>query len=299
MKILKHFFLSATRTENKKSHHKKSTVTVENVTPNNQTNKKCIFEEVLQEFESKCQCISHFCCQSCYKTGISIKPSCINKQICTTCQAQKTSKERMEKDLPIWYDKNNIVQYQLPSELKCLCEGEKLLLQQVSPYVPLLHLKDGQIGSRGHVCSFAQDITEPCSVLPRLPDDVQFVKVVKQYHEEGGKIASKSFTIRKKAVLDALKWLKQYNVEYKHIEIKESNLDWIENGDSQELPPSLIQTIDDHSAKNSPASVDLGPSDVQTLSGLQSDSSDTCEIDTVLGILPSEAENLPKKKMNQ
>ena len=134
----------------------------------------------------------------------------------------------MEKDLPIWYDKNNIVQYNLPPELKCLQEGEKLLLQQVAPYVPLLHLKDGQIGSWGHVCSFVQEIESVCKVLPRLPEDVQFVKVVKTYLQEGGEVASKTFTIRKKAVLDALKWLKEYNVEYENIEIKESNLDWIE-----------------------------------------------------------------------
>ncbi len=66
----------------------------------------------------------------------------------------------------------------------------------MAAYVPLLHLKDGQIGSRGHVCSFVQDITSICIVLPRLPDDIQFVKVVKKYYDEGGEIASKSFTVR-------------------------------------------------------------------------------------------------------
>ena len=107
----------------------------------------------------------------------------------------------MEKDLLIWYDKDGIVQYHLPPQLKCLWEGEKLLIQQVAAYVPLLHLKDGQIGSRGHVCSFVQDISSNCTVPPRLPDNVLFVKVVKQYFEEGGETASKSFTVRKKVFL--------------------------------------------------------------------------------------------------
>ena len=92
---------------------------------------------------------------------------------------------------------------------------------------------------------------------PDYLDDVHFIKVVKTYLQEGGEIASKTFTIRKQVVLDALKWLKEYNVEYKNIEIKESNLDWIENKESQELPPSLIQMDDDHAANNLPASVDL------------------------------------------
>ena len=113
-----------------------------------------------------------------------------------------TYKQReTKKDLPIWCDKNGKVQYHLPKQLSCLREGEKLLIQQVAAYVPLLHLKDGQIGSRGHVCSFVQDLSSICTVLPRLPNDVQFVKVVKKYLQEGGEISSKMFVIRKKLFL--------------------------------------------------------------------------------------------------
>ena len=85
----------------------------------------------------------------------------------------------MNKNLPVWYNKD-IVQYHLPEQLQCLREGEKLLIQQVAAYVPLLHLKDGQIESIGHVCSFVQEISSICAVLPRLPDDDKFVKVVKK-----------------------------------------------------------------------------------------------------------------------
>ena len=85
-------------------------------------------------------------------------------------------------------------------------------------------------------------------------------------------------------------------MEYKHIEIKEANLDWIEDNDSQELPPSLICMDDVHAASNLPALVDLGPSEMQTLSGLQGDSLEECEIDTVLGILPSIDPHIPKEK---
>ena len=96
------------------------------------------------------------------------------------------------------YDKKGNLQIHLPIQLKGLQEGEKLLIQQVSAYVPLLHLQDGQIGSKGHVCSFVQDISTVCTVLPRLPNDVQFVKVCKKYLQEGGTTASKMFVIRKK-----------------------------------------------------------------------------------------------------
>ena len=82
------------------------------------------------------------------------------------------------------------MQYHLPKQLKCLHECEKLLIQQVAVYVPLLHLQDDQIGSRGHVCSFVQDISSIYTVVSRLPDDVHFVKVVKKYLQEGGQISS-------------------------------------------------------------------------------------------------------------
>ena len=176
-------------------------------------------------FESKCQSLSHFFCKCCRMVGLNIKKSTKCSSLCTTCQASHATKESMIKDLPIWYDETGAVQFLLPEELKCLREGEKLLIQQVAAYVPLLHLKDGQIGSRGHVCSFVQDISSVCTVLPRLPDDVHFVKVVKQYLQEGGTISNKMFVIRKNVVLDALKWLKKFNVEYKNIQIEESNLD--------------------------------------------------------------------------
>ena len=197
MKILTQFDFSDAKTKKKRNHHKKITNTVDDVIPVVQPLKSRIFEEAVQQFELKCQSLSHFCCQSCQMTGISITSSYINKHLCTKCQASHTNKEKIEKDLPIWYDKKGIVQYHLPPQLRCLREGEKLLIQQVAAYVPLLHLKDGQIGSRGHVCSFVQDLSSICTVLPRLPDDVQFVKVVKKYLQEGG-AASKTFTVRKK-----------------------------------------------------------------------------------------------------
>src|SRR5688572_10961694 len=177
------------------------------------SNQQIIFDEAVQLFESKCQSLSHFYCQSCQMTAINLSPSSKGNTLCTTCQASHATKESMNKELPVWHDKEGMAQYHLPDQLNRLREGEKLLIQQVAAYVTLLHLKDGQIGSKGHVCSFVQDISSICTVLPRLPDDVQFVKIVKKYLQEGGEIASKTFTIRKKKVLDALYWLKEYNVE--------------------------------------------------------------------------------------
>ena len=40
----------------------------------------------------------------------------------------------------------------------------------------------------------------------------------------------------------------------------------------------------------------MGPSQLQTLSGLKGDSQDVCEIESVLGVLPGLAPHVPKEK---
>jgi hypothetical protein len=147
--------------------------------------------------------------------------------------------------LPVWTDGNNVKQFYVPDVLSCLREGERLLIQQISVYVPLHHLKFGQLGAKGHIVSFPQDIRTVCLELPRLPSSVTVIRVIKHFKIDDGEIASKSFSIRKAEVLAALRWLKLYNVHYKDIEILEKNTDWIENGVEQQLPATSTQTVVD------------------------------------------------------
>ncbi len=66
-----------------------------------------------------------------------------------------------------WKSKKGVVKYTIPPQLQHLTLAEKLLIQHVSPLIPVIHIKNGILGSRGHVVSFFQDITNICSVLPR------------------------------------------------------------------------------------------------------------------------------------
>lgn len=61
--------------------------------------------------------------------------------------------------------------------------------------------------------------------LPRLPADVEAIRVIRRFKLEGGEIGVKTFSVRKTVVLAALRWLKEYNIIYKDIEIAEENLD--------------------------------------------------------------------------
>ena len=70
----------------------------------------------------------------------------------------------------------------------------------------------------------------------------------------------------------------------------------MENNIEQELPANLIQMDDNQDTKNMPASVDMGLCELHTLSGLQKNLLNRCEIDSVLEVLPSVAPHITKRK---
>lgn len=195
----------------------------------------------------------------------------------------------------MWVDKNLVVQYHVPPELACLREGEKLLIQQVSVYVPLHHLMYGQIGCRGHIVSFPQSVSSVCTTLPRLPKEVDIVRVIKRFKLGDGEISSKSFMIRKPIVMKALIWLKTFNDQYKDICICEENMDWIENGEEQILPASICKDELVPGLLCSDTDEDLGPSPQQISEQVHATESfepTSIEIDVELGTLPQQ---LPEK----
>jgi translation initiation factor 2 beta subunit (eIF-2beta)/eIF-5 len=206
---------------------------------------------------------------------ISLRFSCndedINNYMCVDCKKANNWSAYRNKMLPVWYDEAGQVQYHVPPQLSCLREGEKLLIQQVAVYVPLHHLMYGQIGCRGHIVSFPQNISSVCKTLPRLPSNVSTVRVIKRFKLSNGDISSTSFVIRKKVVMEALIWLKRFNKQYSDIDICEGNLDWIENGGEQLLPASVsTETIDPDLLSNE-GKEDCGPSQEQILDQIKED----------------------------
>jgi hypothetical protein len=144
-----------------------------------------------------------------------------------------------------------------------LQEGEKLLIQQVSVYVPLQHLMYGQVGARGHIVSFPQNVLSVCKTLPCLPDHVQAVRVIKNFRLNDRTISSKTFSMCRPAVMAALHWLKKVTKQYNEIDLCEANLSWITNGDEQELPIQSWEEPDDPSCLPGSHNKDLGPSPQQ------------------------------------
>ena len=168
---------------------------------------------------------------------------------CKRCQDKNYTCDRFPH--PTWIDLKGQKHYEQPDELVDLTEGEKLLLQQVSPYIPLHHLQKGSYGCKGHVCCFPQDIHHVCTELPRLPSDVSVIRVVKQFTDDDNQVQQTSFSVRKEKVYQALRWLKQHNKEYESITICEDNLDSLD-GDIVSLVSEVDDVLDDQNICEEP-----------------------------------------------
>lgn len=113
--------------------------------------------------------------------------------------------------LPVWCQ-DGIAMFTVPSELQDLTHAEKLLIQRVSPVVPLHHIKNGTMGLSGHVCAFEQDNDEFITRLPRSHEDVAMLRTMKTMQNEigtnSGAAHVKMFRVQRTKVLQALSWLK-------------------------------------------------------------------------------------------
>ena len=191
--------------------------------------------DAMLQFEKEMETVKHKYCPSCQRVSINLQMDKKN-QYCTNCSKNQHYRQAIQQRLPVWHDENGNCHYEQPEELKNLREAEKLLIAQYAAYIPLEHLKKGQFGCNGHVCCFPQDISNLCTVLPRLPSQIDYVKMVKHYKTDTEVEGTKTFVVRRKHVLDALRWLKKYNIVYAEVQIEERNLDWMEGKAEVELP---------------------------------------------------------------
>ena len=129
-------------------------------------------------------------------------------------------------DFKLDVEGNKIVRYDLPEELESLTLSEKLLIRKCAPYVPSIYLGGGNFALKGQCVAFMQDITEMAEELPRQPNEiVTFIR--KMGNSNTSEIHFQSLRVRRDFIVRALKWLKIHHFDYRHITIKESNLDWI------------------------------------------------------------------------
>ena len=215
---------------------------------------------VIRDFEGLMRQTKHKHCKCCRR--IRIKLDLNNKGICVGCRKYKDNEYFLRNDgLPVWYmngDTKNTPNYHVPPELKDLTLAEKMLIQRVSPFVPLQHIKNGVMGLKGHVCAFEQKIDKLVSQPPRPVEDIDMIRVEQMVRSEIGSdiFHRKAFRVSRRKVITALYWLKQHNPEYFDIEIDESKLEWIGDSDAGYID---VKTIIVEEEENSEKNEDKGP----------------------------------------
>ena len=149
-------------------------------------------------FEAKMEKVHHKYCDSCRSVSIAMSVHTnkrTGKTYCDNCKKNVLfwSRKTFPDWLPTWKDDDGKTHFNLPDELIGLREGEKLLIQRLSLYVPMEHLKYGAHGCNGHCCCFPQSIQDVCNELPRI--SVEAVQVVKNYNSVDGTTGSLKFCI--------------------------------------------------------------------------------------------------------
>ena len=216
--------------------------------------------KIICDFEASMRGKCHTHCLCCRR--IRLKHTVTKSGICTSCKKYKDPIYFLRNGgLPVWYengDKKNPPNYHVPPELKDLSLAEKMLIQRISPFVALQHLKNGTMGLKGHVCAFEQNIEGLAAILPRPASDVNIISVEQFVRTEIGSDAvhKKAFKVSRSKVITALFWLKQHNPEYFDVTIEESALEWIGDSDVGYID---VKTVVQEDSSDDPKNVDHGP----------------------------------------
>lgn len=197
-------------------------------------------------------------CKICHERDIEM--NMFNTEICKRCSLDTKNKVKM------YSDENNMNPGKVPPELADLSMIEEQLICKISPCINVHMLKHGGIGSSGHCVTFPQAINEPSQIFPRLPSEINVIKVRRQ----GRNDSSKQFLVRRIKVQRALEWLKMNNPAYHDITISIARLEMLpENG---ELHDICTVTCSETSCGNdrgpAPNQTDPGDIDGDTASGI-------------------------------
>ena len=130
----------------------------------------CYFQQIeiknILLFERNAMSIKMKHCKICFTSSI-LKLFCDRKDICHNCYTKNKHmhdngqiRRRYIEQKPLWVDKQGNIREDLPQELIGLMLGEKLLIQCVDVFVPMVHINSGVNGLTGHCCCFTKDVTK-------------------------------------------------------------------------------------------------------------------------------------------
>ncbi|XP_034255201.1 uncharacterized protein LOC117653547 isoform X2 [Thrips palmi] len=144
---------------------------------------------------------------------------------CNKCKAkfmtQKDSKQKCVYSAPTCNKFAELdLDQKVPEELQCLTYIEEQLIAKIHPIVSVVKLKGHQLGYKGNIINYPQDVKTFAEKLPHKVTDLSCVLTIRA--SKGLKPVD--FQVRAKVVRNALLWLKDNNFYYKDIEISDTNL---------------------------------------------------------------------------
>lgn len=168
--------------------------------------------------------------------------------MCTLCQ--KCHGSLLKGRLPKFSVANDMWLGEVPTELEGLTIPEEKLISLyrhnscvIKLHSPFHSATTSQAALKGNCITFVQNIPNIVTSLPLALDDLcDTLKVI----FVGARLPSrihlkKILTVRKKKIVDALNWLKRYNLLYQNIEINQKNIAQLPEDD---VPESIMSTME-------------------------------------------------------
>ena len=152
-----------------------------------------------------------------------------SENICLRCNRDK-------RPVKMFSVENNMDPGEVPDQLANLTVVEQQLICRLFPAIQVHMLKHWGIAANGHCVTFPQNVNEPSQILPKLPSEINLIRVLKQ----GKNNSNSDFNVRRSVVQHALTWLKIHNPVYSDITISQSRLDRLP--DNGPIPVATVET---------------------------------------------------------
>ena len=122
--------------------------------------------DCIRNFELKQMSLKFKFCSVCKERRLDMNVN--SDQICKRCKSDKNQ-------IKLFSPENNMDPKQLPTELSGLSIIEQQLICRTCMNVHML--KHGGIASSGHCVTFPQEVNEPAKIFPRLPNEINLIRV--------------------------------------------------------------------------------------------------------------------------
>lgn len=218
--------------------------------------KKACYIEFLNQVEMVRWCT----CENCMEKKLDLADYSVRSRRDPAIWCKRCKAISRAKPWQFWTSENKAHPGDVPPCLQILTDVEAMLIARICPVFKVQVLKGGGLKMVGNSIAFCQDQSSLFTNLPRLPCELEYMFIRRACDKRS--THQKEFTVRRNAVYEALKWLKENNEFFFDIEIDFSRLNQLpEDGSVEEemVNANCVQLAADEVGEVS----DLGPAPSQ------------------------------------